>query len=130
MREGVEGLLRDKTRLPGQAPLPTGIVKRIVDLTLAEPPGETPLDGPRNGKGRRRQPALGTGGRWINSASAQGNELRYNHHRWTLFFLFDYDKTIVYMDTGNGADIDQIGLSNFTTYADYRSCYADYRSCL
>ena len=41
MREGVDGLLRDKTRPPGKAPLPTEIVKRIVDMTLAEPPGET-----------------------------------------------------------------------------------------
>ena len=41
MREGVDGLLRDKTRPPGKAPLTAEIVKRIVDLTLAEPPGET-----------------------------------------------------------------------------------------
>lgn len=41
MREGVEGLLRDKTRPPGKAPLAADRVERIVDLTLAEPPGET-----------------------------------------------------------------------------------------
>src|SRR5450631_3024388 len=41
MREGVDGLLRDKTRPPGKAPLDAEIVKRIVDLTLADPPGET-----------------------------------------------------------------------------------------
>jgi transposase len=41
MREGVDGLLRDKTRPPGKAPLDAKIVKRIVDLTLADPPGET-----------------------------------------------------------------------------------------
>jgi transposase len=29
MREGVDGLLHDKTRPPGKAPLPTEIVKRI-----------------------------------------------------------------------------------------------------
>jgi hypothetical protein len=40
MREGVDGLLRDKTRPPGKAP-DAKIVKRIVDLTLADPPGET-----------------------------------------------------------------------------------------
>src|SRR5437763_1193426 len=34
MQEGVEGLLRDKTRKPGKAPLPSDIVKRVVDLTL------------------------------------------------------------------------------------------------
>src|ERR1700736_4949597 len=38
MREGVDGLLRDKTRPPGKAALAADLVKRIVDLTLAEPP--------------------------------------------------------------------------------------------
>jgi transposase len=41
MREGVDGLLRDKTRPPGKVPLSAKTVKRVVDLTLAEPPGET-----------------------------------------------------------------------------------------
>jgi len=41
MREGVDGLLRDKTRLPGKAPLPAETVRRVVDLALGPPPGET-----------------------------------------------------------------------------------------
>jgi len=41
MREGIDGLLCDKTRPPGKVPLGAKIVKRIVDLTLADPPGET-----------------------------------------------------------------------------------------
>src|SRR3569833_1415145 len=41
MREGVAGLLRDKTRKPGKAPLPAATVERVVELTLNEPPGET-----------------------------------------------------------------------------------------
>src|SRR5919108_1606803 len=41
MREGVAGLLRDKTRKPGRAPLPATTVDRVVELTLKEPPGET-----------------------------------------------------------------------------------------
>jgi hypothetical protein len=41
MREGVDGLMCDKTRPPGKIPLDAKIVKRIVDLTLADPPGET-----------------------------------------------------------------------------------------
>jgi transposase len=41
MREGVDGLLRDKTRPPGKAPMAAEVVKRIVDMTLGEPPGET-----------------------------------------------------------------------------------------
>ena len=40
MREGVAGLLRDKTRPPGKPPLPAATVKCVVDLTLAAPPGE------------------------------------------------------------------------------------------
>ena len=40
MHEGVDGLLRDKTRPPGKAPLPESTVARVLDLTLGEPPGE------------------------------------------------------------------------------------------
>jgi transposase len=37
---GVDGLLRDKTRQPGKAPLPAETVARVLALTCAEPPGE------------------------------------------------------------------------------------------
>src|SRR5918995_825816 len=40
MEEGVGGLLRDKSRPPGKAPLPQSVVERVVALTLGEPPGE------------------------------------------------------------------------------------------
>ncbi len=40
IREGVAGLLRDKTRKPRRAPLPAETVHRVVELTLQEPPGE------------------------------------------------------------------------------------------
>jgi transposase len=40
MREGVLGLLRDRSRRPGIPPLPAATVDRVVGLTLAEPPGE------------------------------------------------------------------------------------------
>ena len=39
--EGVDGLFRDKTRRPGKPPLPTDTVRRVVDLALGQPPGET-----------------------------------------------------------------------------------------
>src|SRR5918998_3866289 len=39
--EGVEGLLRDKTRPPGKAPLPPETVAQVLALTCSEPPGET-----------------------------------------------------------------------------------------
>ena len=41
MREGVAGLLREKTRKPGLPPLPPALVEQVVALTLTEPPGET-----------------------------------------------------------------------------------------
>ena len=40
MAEGVDGLLRDKTRKPGKAPLPAVTVKRVIDLVSGPPPGE------------------------------------------------------------------------------------------
>jgi hypothetical protein len=41
MREGVPGLLRDRTREPGIPLLPAATVERVVASTLARPPGET-----------------------------------------------------------------------------------------
>src|ERR1043166_4829390 len=38
--EGVDGLLRDKTRKPGKPALPPETVQRVVDLALGPPPGE------------------------------------------------------------------------------------------
>jgi transposase len=38
--EGVEGLLRDKTRPPGLPPHPTRTVAEVLALTCSEPPGE------------------------------------------------------------------------------------------
>jgi transposase len=37
--EGVDSLLRDKTRKPGRAPLSQKVVARVLELTCAEPPG-------------------------------------------------------------------------------------------
>ena len=37
--EGVDGLLRDKTRKPGKTPIAASVVARIVALTCCEPPG-------------------------------------------------------------------------------------------
>jgi transposase len=38
--EGIEGLLRDKTRPPGKAPLPPETVARVLAVTCSQPPGE------------------------------------------------------------------------------------------
>ncbi len=40
MEAGVDGLLRDKTRPPGKAPIPDDRVAEVVRLTLAPPPHE------------------------------------------------------------------------------------------
>ena len=37
---GVDGLLRDKTRKPGKAPLGLSIEERVITLTCSQPPGE------------------------------------------------------------------------------------------
>ena len=38
--EGVDGLLHEATRPPGKPPLPPEVIERVVEMTLAEPPGE------------------------------------------------------------------------------------------
>ncbi|MEO1533590.1 MAG: IS630 family transposase [Pseudomonadota bacterium] len=40
MSEGVDGLLRDKTRPPGKAPLSDALIARVLEMTLDAPPGE------------------------------------------------------------------------------------------
>jgi hypothetical protein len=41
MAEGVDELLRDRTRRPGKPPLPTTTVQKVIDLVTGPPPGET-----------------------------------------------------------------------------------------
>jgi len=41
MQEGVDGLLRDKTRPAGRAPLGQSVIERVLALTGSDPPGET-----------------------------------------------------------------------------------------
>ena len=40
MAEGVDGLLRDKTRKPGKPPLPAAAVQQVIDLVTGPPLGE------------------------------------------------------------------------------------------
>jgi Winged helix-turn helix len=40
MVEGVDGLLRDKTRNPGKPPLATATVQKVIDLVTGPPPAE------------------------------------------------------------------------------------------
>ena len=60
MQEGVEGLLRDKTRKPGKAPLPPSAVKRVVDLTLARRRAKRPTGPAGCWPSGRCQPAVGS----------------------------------------------------------------------
>src|SRR5579859_7889764 len=39
MEAGVDGVLRDKTRKPGKAPIPEPVVGRLIARTLGPPPG-------------------------------------------------------------------------------------------
>src|ERR1700746_1105956 len=41
MLEGVDSLLRDKPRKPGNPPLPAATVQKVIDLVSGPPPGET-----------------------------------------------------------------------------------------
>lgn len=41
MEAGVEGVLRDKARKPGKAPVAGAVVERLVERALGPPPGET-----------------------------------------------------------------------------------------
>src|SRR5580658_10827693 len=41
MHEGVDGLLRDKTRPPRVPPLAPAVGERVIALTQTDPPGET-----------------------------------------------------------------------------------------
>src|SRR6202035_5817796 len=40
MQEGVDGLLRDKTRPPSRKPLDAAVIERVVGLTAPDPPAE------------------------------------------------------------------------------------------
>src|SRR5579863_10000424 len=66
MAEGVDGLLHEAIRPAGKPPLPAAVIERVVELTLAEPPGD--------GQGRRGQPpqrAADLGGAWPEAAPGQ-----------------------------------------------------------
>lgn len=52
MAEGVNRLLRDKSRPPGIAPLDSALVEQVVALTLEPTAGGHALDRSRDGKDR------------------------------------------------------------------------------
>jgi winged helix-turn helix protein len=54
MQEGVDGLLRDKTRKPGKKPLAGEKVQRVIDCARPPTGRSDALDGPDAGERRRR----------------------------------------------------------------------------
>jgi transposase len=71
---GVEGLLRDKTRRPGKAPLPQTTVARVLALTCTEPPGTA-----TQWTGRAMAKAVGISRR---SVQRTWEAHRLQPHRW------------------------------------------------
>src|SRR6266851_5690783 len=72
MAEGVDGLLHEATRPAGKPPLTAEVIERVVEMTLAEPPGErTHWTGRVMAEGGRDQPpqrAADLGGTWPEAA--------------------------------------------------------------
>src|SRR4051812_44166420 len=71
--EGVDGLLRDKTRPPRVPPLGQEVIDQVVALTRDRAAArDDPLDRSRDGQGGRRQRLLGPAhlaGAWLGAAS-------------------------------------------------------------
>src|SRR6516165_3833693 len=77
MTAGVDGLLHDATRPGRKKPLPAATVERVVEMTLAGPPGEATHWTGRDGQSRRHQPsqrAADLGG--ARSAAASGTAVQ------------------------------------------------------
>src|SRR5207248_4932372 len=72
--EGVDGLLHDKTRPPGTAPVPMTTVAKVLALTCAEPPGET-----THWTGRAMAAAVGLSLRTIQRAGLSGISCGVGH---------------------------------------------------
>ena len=76
---GIEGLLRDKTRPPGKAPIPAGRTAEVVRLTQAPPPHEAT-------HWTARAMAKAVGARCRDGAAHLGRA-RAQPHRWRVFKL-------------------------------------------
>src|ERR1700683_405466 len=63
MAAGVDGLLHDATRPGGKPPLTPAAVGRVVEMTLAQPPGGQPAVDAGGGRTRGRDDARRTAGR-------------------------------------------------------------------
>ena len=79
MEEGVDGLLRDKTRPPGIAPLDRAAVERVVAVTLKPPPHEV-----THWTGRAMAKAAGIA---VSSVQKIWSEHGLAPHRWRQFKL-------------------------------------------
>jgi hypothetical protein len=64
MVEGLDGLLHEATRPAGKPPLPPAVIERVIDMSLAEPPGrDNPLDRSGDSNGRSLPPRC-----WMSSS--------------------------------------------------------------
>jgi transposase len=75
--EGVDGLLRDKTRPPGKSPLPAATVAKVLALTCAEPPGEA-----THWTGRAMAKTVGIS---LRAVQRIWEAQRLQPHRWRTF---------------------------------------------
>jgi len=75
--EGVEALLRDKTRPPGKPPVPTAMVAKVLALTCADPPGEV-----THWTGRAMAEAVGLS---LTTIQRIWDAHRLAPHRWRTF---------------------------------------------
>lgn len=79
MAEGVDGLLRDKTRPPGKAPISAGRVAEVVRLTQQSPPDEATH---WTGQAMARQVGLA-----VSTVQTIWKAHGLNPHRWRTFKL-------------------------------------------
>jgi transposase len=75
--EGVDGLLRDKTRPPGKSPLPAATVAKVLALTCAEPPSEA-----THWTGRAMAKTVGIS---LRAVQRIWEAQRLQPHRWRTF---------------------------------------------
>ncbi len=75
--EGVDGLLRDKTRPPGKPPVPAATVAKVLALTCAEPPGEV-----THWSGRAMAKTVGLS---LRTVQRIWEAHRLQPHRWRTF---------------------------------------------
>jgi transposase len=81
MEAGVDGLLHDKSRKPGKAPIAEPVVAQLIALTLAAPPGET-----THWTSRAMTQAIGLAVSTVQKIWRAHGFALARHPRWTFHF--------------------------------------------